>query len=285
MSFLSDIVDWVEDEIVEPTAHFLRNVVEHPVVPLMIIGGIAVSVLAPEFLPAMLPAVEATEAIFAAEAATEAVTSATAADIGIGASELAAESEYSLLQNSMGSTSSNMYESLMANEDAATLASEVDEVMQEEAINLGEFQRTSNLPSRFNKMEQLVNRSARAAYNYESFKNSQQRYDDSYVSKRQRLEEPNKPKDDAETTPPEDGKSPAPTNPPDSKTPADNSWNDPGSTNRQGALHDLGLWRANASQTNFSTTAIVPRDLDDDPKMSQSGDFLRMKQAVYRNTR
>jgi hypothetical protein len=313
MSFLSDVVDWVDDEIVTPTAHYVKNIVNHPFVPLMIMGGVAVAVLAPEFLPAMLPfaaeaagvgvaaeaavgagvaaeaavsaGVAAEAAVgagvaaeasvgagLAAEAATEAVAAAEAADIGIGAAELAAESESSLLVEQTVPRY-NLYNDIMASEDASALSSSVDRIGQEEAINLGEYQRATNLPSRFNKLEQLLRRSNQASQAHDLLKYVLPEDDYSGNPKRQRTSSggSNGPENPGNTPPPPPGG--------DSKDPA---WNDPGSTNRQGALHDLGLWRANASQTNFATTPIVPRDMDDDPRMSQSGDFLRSRQNMRR---
>jgi hypothetical protein len=319
MGFLSDAVDWVDDEIITPTAHYVNNIVNHPYVPLMIMGGVAVSVLAPEFLPAMLPfaaeaagvgvaaeaavgagvaaeaavgagvaaeaavgagvAAEAavgasaapiaasTGASLAAEAATEAVAAAEAADIGMGAAELAAESESSLLVEQTVPRY-NLYNDIMASEDASALSSSVDRIGQEEAINLGEYQRATNLPSRFNKLEQLLKRSNQASQAHKLLKYVLPNDDYGYP-KRQRLENSNGSNNNNNNNTPQ---------PPPGGDSKDPSWNDPGSTNRQGALHDLGLWRANASQTNFATTPIVPRDMDDDPKMSQSGDFLRSRQ-------
>lgn len=284
MSFFEDIADWVDDQIVEPTAHFLRNVVDNPIVPLMIVGGIAVSVLAPEFLPAMLPMAEA---VFAGEAAaaTEAVLAVEAADVGIGAAELAAESESSLLIQPGLASEQSLYNTFMMEGDAAQVSGAVDEVAQEQAINVGESQRAANLPSRFNKVEQLVTKSARALSQYNDVKETVREYDESYMNKRRKTEYITEDAEEEEERGGKDPSKPTPTPPPqpgpsgDSKDP---SWNDPGSTNRQGALHDLGLWRANAAQVNFATTPIVPRDMDDDPRMSQSGDYIRMKQAVYR---
>lgn len=275
MSFIEDAFEWVEDEIIEPAAHFVRNIVENPIVPLMIVGGVAVSVLAPEFLPAVLP--EIGEAV----AASEAVAAAEAADIGIGAAELAADSEVSLLADSGLASQQNLYEAVVNESSAADMSSAIDRISQEQAMNLGEDQRFLNLPSRFNTIEKLIDKSRQALSTYETVKETVKKYDDSYMNKRQKLATSQPAKNPTNN----EDEAPKPQNEDEKKQSEDPSWNDPGSTNRQGALHDLGLWRANAPQVNFSTTPIMPRDMDDDPTMVQSGDFIRMRNARYRMLR
>lgn len=304
MSFLEDIfddvVDYVEDEVIEPAAHFVKdtvgNLLSNPWTPLMIVGGVAVAALAPEFLPALLPAIEGAEA---GVAVSEAVAIATAEDVGLGAVESAALEEFGLGEvaaesvelgaadaeavggmEEFGLGEESAYDAYMNNADPGAISQSLRAMENSNAISSGSVRQSQGLTSTFqnlrNKAVDVASRAAKVTAGLEAANIAVDEADKNYHGRRddEHNGEPTKPAkpEPSKPEPNEPQPSPTPANPGNEDLPG-------GQTNRN--LHELGLWKADQAQPNFTTTPLRPRDFSDDPMMGRLGSNNNRSQSTY----
>lgn len=300
MSFLEDVFDdigdFFEDEIIEPTAHFFKstvgNLLSNPLAPLMIVGGVAVAVLAPEFLPALLPALEGAEA---GAAITEAVAIATAEDVGLGAVESAAMEEFGLGEfaaeaeeigaaaemEEFGLGEESAYDSYTNNVDPGRISDNLRGMENTNAIQTGAMRQSQGVTSTFqnvrNKVTEIASKSLKVAASVEAVNVAIDESDKGYHAREGRDTQHDSTTKPAEKTP-DDSKVPQP---PAAPSGGGNEDLPGGQTNRQGGLHELGLWRADQPQPNFTTTPLQPRDFSDDPNMGRNGSFNNRSQSQY----